>query len=245
VKMGRNGSRHPRGCTCSDCNARHFKRLREGGWTPREVGTIDGGEPVTFRQGTGDNEGHTLIADGDKTAREFDNSHNHYGQKREGGGRFDQDRGSYTGPGHWSQTSWAGTKTQLIKTLNGIMLTDMNENNLYNLDDVELKQSSSSEWTFLNLGVILYNSLLKASTESELRLLVGVILEYTQTMSQYGEKTGRFAESIAVDLNESIQIKLENLIQGGDDQEWQVYADQFKTALISVAEMLEVKLEIN
>ncbi|RWZ78482.1 MAG: hypothetical protein EOT05_01860 [Candidatus Microsaccharimonas sossegonensis] len=96
--MGR--SRHPQGCTCSDCNARYFKRLRSGGWTPRAVGTIDGGDPVTFREGTGENEGHTLIADGDLSARQFDANHNHYGSRREGGGEFSEDRGAYTGPDH-------------------------------------------------------------------------------------------------------------------------------------------------
>lgn len=37
-------------------------------------------------QGTGDNEGHTLISDGDKSARQFDARHNHYGPNREDDG---------------------------------------------------------------------------------------------------------------------------------------------------------------
>ena len=58
------------------------------------------GTEVTFRQGTGDNEGHTLISDGEKSARQFDARHNHYGPNREDDGYVDGDRGHYTGPGH-------------------------------------------------------------------------------------------------------------------------------------------------
>jgi len=96
---------------CANCRAKYpdlaaFNNSTRGGrnnsgWTPRVVGTVDStDEVVTFREGVGDNDGHTLIADGDKSATEFNSKHNHYGQKREGGGRVDQDRGHYTGPGH-------------------------------------------------------------------------------------------------------------------------------------------------
>jgi len=37
-----------------------------------------------------------LSDDSDK----FDEEHNHYGSRREGPGRFDEDRGHYTGPDH-------------------------------------------------------------------------------------------------------------------------------------------------
>lgn len=78
-------------------------RNKKGGWGPRTVGSIDGND-VTFRQGTGYNDGHTLIADGQPSGREFDRKqqHNHYGPKREGGGRVEDsggDRGKYSGPG--------------------------------------------------------------------------------------------------------------------------------------------------
>ncbi len=76
------------------------RRRNNGGWTPRAQGTTEDGTEVTFREGLGDNEGHTLIADGHLSAREFDASHNHYGGRREGDGRVDDDRGHYTGPGH-------------------------------------------------------------------------------------------------------------------------------------------------
>ena len=75
------------------------RRSNSSGWTPRTVGTTEDGNPVTFRQGLGYNEGHTLIADGEKSDREFRRGHNHYGPKREGGGRVDDDRGYYTGSG--------------------------------------------------------------------------------------------------------------------------------------------------
>lgn len=73
---------------------------RNSGWTPRTVGTMDDGRTVTFRQGVGGNDGHTLIADGEKSGREFDRNHNHYGPKREGKGWVNGDRGHYSGPGH-------------------------------------------------------------------------------------------------------------------------------------------------
>ena len=52
--------------------AENRRGRRRGGWTPRTVGSMADGTEVTFRQGTGDNEGHTLISDGEKSARQFD-----------------------------------------------------------------------------------------------------------------------------------------------------------------------------
>lgn len=76
-------------------------RRNNGGWTPRVVGTVGNTDKVvTLREGLGDNDGYTLIADGDKSKKDFDANHNHYGQKREGGGRVNEDRGHYTGPEH-------------------------------------------------------------------------------------------------------------------------------------------------
>ena len=80
-------------------NRSNGRRRNNGGWTPRTHGTMEDGREVTFRQGTGDNEGHTLIADGHKSDRQFRKGHNHYGPKREGGGRVDDDRGHYKGRG--------------------------------------------------------------------------------------------------------------------------------------------------
>ena len=90
-------------CSCPKCNkpprpARRSKGRRSG-WTPRTTGSMDDGTAVTFRQGTGDNEGHTLISDGEKSARQFDAGHNHYGPNREDDGYVDGDRGHYSGPG--------------------------------------------------------------------------------------------------------------------------------------------------
>lgn len=92
---------------CRRCESKMAELEREArdndGWSPRTVGSIDGND-VTFRQGRGINEGHTLIADGQSSGRSFDRrgEHNHYGPKREGGGRVEDDggdRGYYTGPG--------------------------------------------------------------------------------------------------------------------------------------------------
>jgi hypothetical protein len=104
-----------RGNPCSNCEMRFAtvmrgdedpyevekRRKSRGGWSPRTVGSI-GDSEVTFKQGTGSNEGHTLIADGQPSGRAFDRrgEHDHYGPKREGDGRVDSDRGHYTGPGH-------------------------------------------------------------------------------------------------------------------------------------------------
>lgn len=78
---------------------------QEDGWTPRQQGVTESGHEVTFREGLGANEGHTLISDGHVSGRAFDRrgEHNHYGPKREGDGRVEDDggdRGYYTGPGH-------------------------------------------------------------------------------------------------------------------------------------------------
>lgn len=100
------------GCKCSYCKhgppgsrrgrtgGRRSNRGR-GGWSPRVQGTTGDDHDVTLREGLGDNDGHTIISDGHVSGPEFDVGHNHYGDKREGGGRVedDGDRGYYTGPG--------------------------------------------------------------------------------------------------------------------------------------------------
>lgn len=85
---------------CDDCGG-IVNHTPPSGWTPRTAGWI-GDHEVTFRQGTGRNEGHTLIADGNPSGRSFDRrgEHNHYGPRREGGGYVEEDRGYYTGPDH-------------------------------------------------------------------------------------------------------------------------------------------------
>jgi hypothetical protein len=86
------------------------QRLRVSTWEPRaseppDVGIIAGtpgglDHMVSFKTGgpTGD---QTLIANGDYSDDKdgFDEHHNHYGSKREGGW-IDEDRGHYTGPDH-------------------------------------------------------------------------------------------------------------------------------------------------
>ena len=78
------------------------KQRNNGGWSKRQVGYVDGHHEVTFREGKGNNSGHTLIADGRKSRKDFDQHHDHYGKNRENNGRVENHgghRGNYTGPG--------------------------------------------------------------------------------------------------------------------------------------------------
>lgn len=86
-----------------DAKKARQEKAQRGGWSPRVTGTTEDDREVTLREGLGDNEGHTLIADGQQSDRSFRRGHNHYGPKREGRGRVEDDggdRGRYTGPGH-------------------------------------------------------------------------------------------------------------------------------------------------
>jgi len=80
---------------------RYVKPKSSNNWSPRTVGTLDD-DVVTFREGQGDKQGQTLIADGEKSSRDFNRNHNHYGPASEGGRIEDVggDRGKYTGSGH-------------------------------------------------------------------------------------------------------------------------------------------------
>lgn len=79
------------------------------GWAPLQHGTIDGYE-VTFRQGTGRNEGQTIIRDGHVSGRELSRHHNHYGDNDKSRYPDEPDRiedsskhkndSYYNGPGH-------------------------------------------------------------------------------------------------------------------------------------------------
>lgn len=78
------------------------RREDSKGWGKLIHGSLDG-KPVTVKIGYGDNAGHTLIADGHISEKDFDGSrkHNHYGVRREADGEFfSKDRGFYTGPDH-------------------------------------------------------------------------------------------------------------------------------------------------
>lgn len=108
------------GCTCHRCQKRAVREVfydkpspaPASGWSPAssqppQVGFVrNAGEgddcEVSFKQGQGSREGHTLIADGnmEEDSKGFDARHNHYGPKAEDEGHFSEDRGHYTGPGH-------------------------------------------------------------------------------------------------------------------------------------------------
>ncbi|MBP9489562.1 putative nuclear RNA export factor SDE5 [Candidatus Saccharibacteria bacterium] len=86
--------------------SQNYTKNEKDGWGEYIHGSIDGHE-VTVRKGFGANEGHTLIADGYKSSRQFgqrdsngSKKHNHYGPKRENKGYINKDRGYYTGPDH-------------------------------------------------------------------------------------------------------------------------------------------------
>jgi hypothetical protein len=107
---------YPNNCSCKTCKGdrrgeRGSRGGRRGGWTPaREeaptVGFIrnegDGDDHLaSFKKGYGNNDEHTLIADGNYSENRegFDENHDHHGRKREGGGYFSENRGNYSGPG--------------------------------------------------------------------------------------------------------------------------------------------------
>lgn len=80
-------------------------RWTPAGSQPPFAGTVEGTQGgydniVSFK--TRDDQDRTLIADGDyrDDPEGFDENHNDYGRKREGGGFFAKDDGHYTGPGH-------------------------------------------------------------------------------------------------------------------------------------------------
>jgi len=97
-----------------------------------------------------------------------------------------------------------------------------------------------SEQTILRLGVLLHGAVLNAERVDELELLVGVVAEFTVMTSTYGEKTDRIPESLAVDMNESVLMKLESLKRDDNDTEWMVYIQQFKDSLLDVSQKLAI-----
>jgi len=70
----------------------------KGGFEPPQHGYVDG-KPVTFASGWGSNQGHTLLADGHLSDKDFlqKKQHNHYGSG-DGKSNNARDRGKYTGP---------------------------------------------------------------------------------------------------------------------------------------------------
>lgn len=76
------------------------------GSQPPDAGIVDGteggpDETVSFKAGTGDKEGHTLISDGDKSddADEFDEDHDHAFPADDDNPDGYHDEGAYTGAG--------------------------------------------------------------------------------------------------------------------------------------------------
>lgn len=109
----------------------------------------------------------------------------------------------------------------------------MEDNNEDRLESIEINPSKLSEETILKLGELLHDSLVKAERLDEVELLLDIIVEYSVMTSFYGEKTDRIPESIAVDLNEAALLKRDGL-SSNRDTEWQIYAQQFKDALLGL-----------
>ena len=118
----------------------------------------------------------------------------------------------------------------------------MNNNSLDYLDGIDFKQSIPSESMLLKMGIVFYESLVAAERADELQLLVGLIHEYAQAVSRYGEVTERIAESTAVDLNEAAIMKLESVSGGTASSEWLVYANQFRDNILLDADHLGIGL---
>ncbi len=52
---------------------------KKGGWSERQTGVTEDGKVVTFRTGTGENEGHTLIGGGELSGKGLSQRHDHFG----------------------------------------------------------------------------------------------------------------------------------------------------------------------
>jgi hypothetical protein len=119
----------------------------------------------------------------------------------------------------------------------------MNEFNEDRLESIDLEPSRHSERTLIQLGALLYNSLIAAERLSEVELLMDAIGEYATMASFYGDKTGRTPESLGVDLNEAALFKHDSL-KRDESNEWQTYANQFKNTLKELASELGVDLPL-
>lgn len=111
------------------------------------------------------------------------------------------------------------------------------------LESVDLKQSNISEKMLVDLGTILYNSYVRATRVDELELMDEAIGEYVLMTSYYSQATDRIPESLGVDLNVSMYFRLPALKNGEATQDdWRVYAEQFRELLLNTAEDLECEL---
>jgi hypothetical protein len=117
----------------------------------------------------------------------------------------------------------------------------MDDNDEHRLESIDLKQSINSEVTLLWLGSILYDGLMRAERLDELEMIMDAIGEFTVMASYYGEKTGRVPESLGVDLNEAAALRHYSLSKHIEN-EWYIYANQFKDSLYRLASEMGVKL---
>ena len=115
----------------------------------------------------------------------------------------------------------------------------MNEQDDY-LESIKLEQSTSNELLLIDMGLLLYRSLVKADVPTEVQLLYGFALEYSLAVSHYAELTGRIEESLAVDLIEALQFKEALLTKGKAGDDWKVYAENFKRNLVLSSKKLDI-----
>lgn len=117
----------------------------------------------------------------------------------------------------------------------------MNNHEEDRLGALNLLPSINTEKTLVQLGSVLYDSLVRAVRLDEVEIVIDAIGEYSTMVSFYGEETGRMPESLAVDLNEAALLK-ETELSKGDKTEWHIYASQFKKNLAATANELGVDL---
>ena len=52
---------------------------KNGGWSEKQTGVTEDGKVVTFRTGTGDKAGQTLVGGGELSSKGLDKNHDHFG----------------------------------------------------------------------------------------------------------------------------------------------------------------------
>lgn len=113
------------------------------------------------------------------------------------------------------------------------------QNHINSLDN---HTSTLIEHTLIELGATLYKAVQEARSLAEIELLIDVIGEYSMMASVYGETTGRIPESFGVDLNESVLFKRDDALANHKQNEWEIYATQFKHAIYNTCKELGIKV---
>lgn len=89
-------------------------------------------------------------------------------------------------------------------------------------EKIEFQPSDRIEEFFTSIGLELYAMLVSVERHDEIALMSELISSYAYAVSLYGDKTKRWPESLAVDLNEAALLKLSG------NSEWRKFAEGFK-----------------